>query len=761
MKRIYTLLFIVISNLAYSQIQNIGQWRDHLNYLNVSDIEYVDGKYWCAAGQALFYYDPEQHLVQKMTKVEGLNDLGIAAIELDSLTNTLVVAYSNGNIDLINGEEVYNISDIKRTSLYPDRKRLNDVYCSNGKAYISAGFGIVVLNLIDRIVENTFIIGPNASTIEVFDFALGSDSAWALTENGIYTASRNSSLIFYQSWSARGGLPDGSFEALLFFNDIPVIQRAGTTNDSIYYLKNGAWLPLDGIENSCQDIRISHNKLIASTLYTLKIYNSDFINTLDLNSSYPNNSVFRPLCAIYNPDKDEYWAGNATRGLSQLSIPFYITNHYVPTGPANDEVFSIFSNGTKTFVSTGSIDDGWAPTFMRNGINVFENESWTTLSGNATNNLPDLIDVASEPGKPNNFAAASFGKGVLQFEDGQLVQVWNASNSTLLPVNATAPNDVRCGGVAYDQEGSLWVTNAISTAPLHRMDKDGKWTGFSLGSANGSNYKKIMIAQNGDFWLQPRNSGIIVVRVKDDVATWGQFTTNVGSGNLPSSDVLAFDQDQDGEVWIGTSSGLVVCYSPSNVFQSGRSYDAKPILIEENGVVQKLLGTEIITDIHVDGGNKKWIATRSSGVFYLSDDGLTEIHHFTAENSPLISNTVNDIAIDPNTGEVFFATNRGIQSFRGEATMGTDSYDGPYAFPNPVRPGYKGMIAIKGLVEDAVVKITDIAGNIVFQTTAQGGQAVWNGNDHSGNRAASGVYLAYCTNSDGTKTDVVKILLVN
>jgi hypothetical protein len=163
----------------------------------------------------------------------------------------------------------------------------------------------------------------------------------------------------------------------------------------------------------------------------------------------------------------------------------------------------------------------------------------------------------------------------------------------------------------------------------------------------------------------------------------------------------------------------------------------------------------------VDGSNRKWIGTEKGGVFLISADGSQQIQNFNIDNSPLLSNTIFSIAINSESGEVFIATDEGLVSYRGDATDGTDVYGKVYAFPNPVRPNYTGPIAIKGLLRDADVKITDIAGRIVYQTKANGGTAVWNGNDFNGERARTGVYLVFSTNSDGTQTNVTKIMLVN
>jgi hypothetical protein len=170
-----------------------------------------------------------------------------------------------------------------------------------------------------------------------------------------------------------------------------------------------------------------------------------------------------------------------------------------------------------------------------------------------------------------------------------------------------------------------------------------------------------------------------------------------------------------------------------------------------------VLGTEIIQDIKIDGANRKWIAT-THGVWLLSADGLTELEHFNVENSPLLSDNVYCIGIQGTSGEVFFGTEKGICSYRGTATEGTDKNENVKVFPNPVRTDYTGMIAVRGLVENAHVRFTDVAGNLVYSTKANGGQAVWDGRDVNGNKVGSGVYLVFATNVDGNESCVTRFL---
>jgi streptogramin lyase len=292
----------------------------------------------------------------------------------------------------------------------------------------------------------------------------------------------------------------------------------------------------------------------------------------------------------------------------------------------------------------------------------------------------------------------------------------------------------------------------------------GSWYSFPLSSVDARPTQLICDRQGNKWIIIPWGGGIVVYNENktltnysdDRVRLFGESDT---SGNLVSLNVQCIAEDHDGQIWIGTESGVQVFYSPENVFTSGTSF--QQIQIEQDGNIQNLLETEMVTSVAIDGANRKWFGTTSSGVYLISADGTEQVFHFTTDNSPLLSNNIFAIAVDNKTGEVFFGTEKGIVSYKGDAIEGTEDYDNVYVYPNPVRPGFSGVIAVRGLVANANVKITDISGNLVFETRANGGQAIWNGKNFKGEKAHSGVYMVFCSNDDGTKTFVTKLLMMH
>ena len=267
-----------------------------------------------------------------------------------------------------------------------------------------------------------------------------------------------------------------------------------------------------------------------------------------------------------------------------------------------------------------------------------------------------------------------------------------------------------------------------------------------------------MVDRNNYKWLiSPKSKKVAVFDDNGTLSNTADDRIQINS-NMPGSKLYAIAEDKDGEVWVGTDEGVAVFYNSSSIFDE--NIEAEQILIQQDGITQILLESEGIYAIAIDGANRKWLGTQNSGVYLMSEDGTEEIEHFTTDNSPLFSNTVYDIVINDETGEVYFGTEKGLISYKGTATEPVSDFN-IFVYPNPVKPDYEGVIAIRGLVEDTDVRITDISGNIVYETTSLGGQAIWNGKDYYGNRVKSGVYMVFNGSQDGSKKAAAKILFIN
>jgi len=770
MKKILFILFFFIIYVFSTNAQDIGiaEWQIHLPYKKCIAVDIAVDRIYCATPYSIFYYDKSDNSVNTITKNNGLSDVNISTIRYSQQFGYLVVAYTNANIDLISTDGIINISDIKRKPILGN-KNINNITFIGNYAYLSCGFGIVVLDLVHKEIKDTYYIGPNGTSVNVLDLACDGSKFYAATSTGIFKADyNNANLANYANWSKDTLLPapNGTYNSIVAFQN--KIYTTHSTpdyrNDTIFVFDGSGWSVFDtSIFYDVYTMRVLNNYLLISYDYLLVTYNSD-VQQVDIVYDYFPGYA-NPYCAVYDPD-GTIWIADLSSGLVRYKN--WHGEKIAPNGPGNNNVFAMDIAGSDLYVAPGSVTSSWGNAWNTSGVFSYIGNNWYTLKDQnpAFDTLYDIIDIKIDPRDNTHVWAASRARGLIELRNGMITNIYGENNSAL-----EQPYPfyywLGIGGLAYDKDYNLWVVNVNCNDLLKVFKADGTWASFStvpyLYEAVGG---KMLIDQNGQKWVLIMNgSGLLVF---NENGTWTDnsdnvtrlLTTAVGKGNLPSNSVFSIAEDLDGQIWVGTDKGVAVFYNPENITNGG-NYDSQMITIMQDGSAQHLLAFERVSAIAVDGANKKWFGTEKAGVFLMSEDGQEEIFHFTEENSPLLSNTITSIAIDDKTGIVYFGTSNGIVSFRAYATKGGETFSNVYAYPNPVRENFNGLIGIKGLVKDATVKITDISGTLVYETKSEGGQAVWNGKNFNGESAKSGVYFVFCSSEDGTEKLVTKIMVIN
>lgn len=765
---ISVILFSGVSS-AFSQQVPIGHWRDELPYTLVNSVTDAGTRIYASTPYAVFYFDKEDNTVVRITKISGLSDIGISSINYSKEYQTLVIAYSNANIDLIRNNAIINISDIKRKPILGN-KTINNIFFIGKDAYLSCGFGIVVLDISKEEIRDTYYIGKDGSQINVLAMTKDqNDTLFAATEKGIYKAwAKDPNLANFASWRKDSAIDSTatyntitSFEGKVFVNK----KVASAATDTIYSYSNGLWQRWELEQyNPVMHLESNDKYLLVAYNYFVKVFNTGF----DLFTTVPDSQY--PQMAI--ADKDGLmWVGDTYSGLLSFDPATYAVNHVNLSGPTTALAFSMASNGNDLYIAPGGRDASFIPIYTAPQIYHFNNTDWKNLSGYNNpkmNQTHDVVTIAIDPNNSRHVFAGTYGTGLLELINDSVIGRYTYGNSTLRNHSASDTADIRVGGITFDSKGNLWVVTSHNNSCLS-MKSGAKWTGFNIPRVNENDLGQILVDKHGQKWIQMRygNMNPNSIMVFDDNGTPENpgddqsvlLNSSVGSGNIPGTTVLAMAEDKKGEIWIGTEKGIAVFYSPENVF-SGQNFDAQRILVTQGSYVQYLLENETVTSIAVDGANQKWVGTDRGGVFLFSEDGTKQIYHFTAENSPLLSDRITCIALNKD-GDVFYATDKGVVSFRAPATPGGDTNENVYAFPNPVREDFDGYIAVKGLVSNAQVRITDINGTLVFSTRAEGGQAVWDGKNFDGKKARSGVYLVFAANDTGSEKVVTKILIIN
>lgn len=781
MMRPFLPLLLLLCPLMVAAQSVIGEWRDHFPYSKVITVAEGGGHIYAASATGLFRYDPGSGELERVNKTNLLNDIDIKGLAWNEQVQAMLVYYANGNLDLLQGDRSYNIGDIKRSSVIGNK----GVYCAymdGTRAYLGCGFGIVVIDLAAREVRETWLIGPSGSHVQVNGITMTADSIYAATQTGLFTASRHAlNLSFFESWRRRSdmgpALAQGPFNAVADFGGRLLLNASRASGgDSLLLLgSDGAWS-----RSSFNDGRVNHALNITRDGRYVVIPHADDVHVYDTDMSEVDYASdvegvrLVPQQAIRTAS-GALWVADRDKGLFRLGQGDIL--RVVPNGPQTAASWRMAAREGIVYVASGALSGTWDNTYLKDGVHMYSEGTWTTIDRsrfplmNGVNEfggaLNDPIVVAVDPDDARHAFVGSWEEGLLEIRDGVPVMIYNASNSGLHEDLVDYQGKLCVSGLDYDDNGTLWICNAQSATPIVARTKQGGWYSFVPGSILGGNHvvADIVAASNGYKWMvRPRGNGLLVFDSGNSLQStdddrYKLLNTQEGSGGLPSPDVFSIAEDQDGQIWVGTGRGIAVFYNPWAAFSDG-DFDARQILIEQDGNVQILLETEAISTIAVDGANRKWIGTQGSGVYLISPDGQEQIHHFSAENSPLPSNTIVNIAVDGSTGEVYIATDRGIMSYRSDATEGGDRSDCAKVFPNPVRETYTGPIAITGLVANSEVKITDVSGNIVHRTRSLGGQAIWDGNDMSGRRAATGVYLLFASDIYGTFKCNTKLLLV-
>lgn len=752
-----------------SSAQNLklGQWRDFLSFNQIFAVESGKKTIYGIAKQGIVVYNTNDNGVSTITKVSGLNDINITAAMYDSKHDMLLVGYQNGNIDFVKSDgRVVNMPDIKRASIVAD-KTINRITVIGNKGYLSCGFGIVTFNLDKAEVEDTYKFGPNGESINVYDLCLNNDSLFAATNMGIFKAwSKSPLLIDFNSWKKETGFTQasGKFNHIESFDGkVFACFNSGNDKDVILEHDGHGWIQYPNIfTTTFNSIRAAEDRIMFTFTFGVIVRDKNKQEVEYINTKPGKQQIFFPLDAIWIDGN--YWIGETNTGLIKSDTDQKYT-FLSPNGPKTNSVYKLSAQNNHLYVAAGAVNQDFSNNYRFLGIPHYNGSEWTTIDETNDPMLTQatgFLNVTIDPGNDNHAFISSWDKGLIEMENNVVKTIYNDQNSALQQA-PLLPGNYRIGASTFDGEGNLWIGESYATNNLVVRRNDGSWTNYKMpddfGDAIRMVIRQIVVTQDGGKWMVLDKNGLYAYNENSTDVKGRKLTAEANKGGLPSIGTYCIAEDLDGELWIGTDKGFAIIYSPSTAFTKNNLNADQPI-IEQDGNYEKILETEQITSIAVDGGNRKWMSTANSGVYLLSEDGLKQILHFTTENSPLLSNEVNNITINQKTGEVYFGTSLGIQSYLSDATASVEEVDQIDIYPNPIRPDYNGPISIRGLVRDSNVKITDISGNLINETTSTGGAATWNGLNLRGERPATGTYLVFVTNEDGSQAGVGKIVLV-
>jgi len=746
----YTLFLVLLSFGASAQNTEIpvGTWRTHLSYHRAQSLAASREGLYCASENGLFYLETESNSIQRLDKNDGLTGTKARALAWQEDLQTLFIAYENGNIDLYRPTETVNVQSLLNQNNITDKRSFSATLLGE-EVFLCGMYGVIRLNLRSGLVRESYLsLGGNGERVPAYAVAFRDNKIYVATQQGLRYASLQDGVVRedFNNWT----LQEGTVR-----QDVRAVAASASGNlfwasvaGQLYFMPAGQNTP----QSSSTSLQVNHifaDEDGSALLSTSEgIYRWDGQNAPEM---LPSDAPLLPRQVMRH--QGDIWLADNGNGLCKLSNGQRTS--YFPSGTYSPDAAALTFGDGKIVVAAGGYDENYLAQNSTKGFYAFQEGEWENFNDenllDAAKaiglNMRDFADVTYAPTE-KAFYFASFGDGVLRWspEEERFTKI-DSANSPLTNNQITS--------VHADGQGRLWVScyGTNSGDPVVFLREGGQWQGFDFNFLSGQFPVEIITDRQGQAWVRfnPRFGGGLAVLS----AGGGKrlLSAEPDDGDLGSQRVECYALDRQGYLWVGTDEGVKVFTRTAEVLQGG-DVNASDVFFNNRRLLQ-----EKVTAIAVDGGDRKWFGTES-GLWLFSDNADILYHHFTEENSPLLSNNIKELEIYPSTGELFVATDAGLLSYRSTATEAPNVVSEVHIFPNPVRPNFTGLITIDGLAENSTVKITDINGRLMFETQSFGGRATWDGTNYNGVKARPGVYLVLSANEEGEETLVGKVAVL-
>lgn len=744
--------------------QNNQLWKSYFSYNEIVDVANGGVTVYAATENSIFSKNTTSGNLTQTNSISGLKPESITCITRSESVNKTFIGNANGLLLVVNadGSVTQKVDIITEVPVPPNKKKINDLYEHNGRIYIATDYGISVLNAVTLEFVATYFIGSNGEEVEVLQTTVKDNEIYAVTRtNGIRKGDLNNPFLFdFSQWTT---FDAGFWTGIVTFNNEII---AANTNSRTFRLTGTSNIEVLNHSQVALKIKTNQSELVITTANTIFVVNQSFstIATISTAAFSEVTPVFTAATVVNN----RIFIGTEKDGLFETNLNNTSTFENIsPNGPLQNLIFRVKKAPNKIWAVHGSYNQEYNPYPLDElGISVFDNDTgWNIIPYEDLLEAKSLSDIAINPNNPNEVYVSSYFSGLLKI-NGNNISLLNNTNTGpngLESLVLTPPNpsyvDIRVNSPAFDREGNLWVTNAFVNRAI-KVQRGTQWQSYNLQGVTANfasgRYNNMVIDKNRTKWIAAFNDGVVAF---NENLNNKFININVSNGNLPDPVVTCVALDNRNQLWIGTLRGLRIVSSIDR-FLTEEEIATTNIVIQEGDLAQELFFQQTILDIAVDGANRKWVSIANGGVFLVSANGQETIYRFDKNNSPLPSNTILDIEIDGASGEVFFATDKGMVSFLGTSTRPSDSLADVFVYPNPVRPGFAGTVKISGLTDRANVKITDIEGNLVFETTSAGGTIEWDTTAFGKYKVASGVYMIFVASQDGTDSTVKKVMVI-
>lgn len=770
----FLILYILAATVAFASDYS-EKWNTHFSYYTTNRVCITENKVFALANNHLYSVSKEDGVLETYTKLDGFSENEISEIEYNKDIKSLIIVYNNSNIDILDSDgTIYNIPDLYQKQMSVN-KTVYQITMEKEYAYLSTGFGIVVVNLKKKEIANTYIIGPNATKIPIYGITIDDDYIYALSDGYIYKAPKEeTNLLDYNFWQ-EDRIPLATSEKcktlFKFSNSLFTIK-----SDSIVYQYNGKWQDFYKSPNHTK-LSFSDNKMVVSAGYNgIVSFNEDLSEDF-------KSSEYYTLDAEYDIKQKLYWIASEANGCRSLTTNNTCRSYRIP-GPGITDGQRLIYSGDKMYYINGR-GSLTSRGFKTPSISYINNHNWNTLNtyqmgcSDFIDYTYDVTSIVTDPKDYSHWYFSTFGEGIFEVKNNKIEKLYNseATNNQIPPASVGNKHSNYCDGLAIDSYGNIYVASSIVESPISIYSPSTDWknlnhqinlsSGWSKGFVFTSKFR-LLISTRADAYLFFWHDNKTPLDSSDDKTKLYRASEWIDKDGKSVNPDFIYDvkEDKNGTLWVGTELGPILLQNPSKIFDNN-DYRCSRVKInrdDDSGLADYLLDGETIYAIEVDYGNRKWIGTANSGLYLISEDGTETIAHFTKDNSPLSSNSISDIELNPMTGELFIATPEGVYSYKTDSTKPVTeaTKNTIYAYPNPVRPEYSGDVIIGGLENNSNVWITDASGDLVFKGRTIGGSISWDCKNSSGQYVTGGVYIVLVSNenSDNPNSVATKILVV-
>ena len=744
-KIIYIGLLSFLCSFSVQSQTNNSAWVDLFSYLKVKHLQSVNTKIYAQSENAFFIYDTGSGEIKKISSINGLTGGDISNFYYHKDLHKLFVFHEGGLIEVIDAQKkIFRSPELAYNQFIPyEQKEVNRIVAKGNRLYLATKYGISVYNLSRNEFGDSYYFSGASGNLEVKSVAFFDQKIFAATVEGLYYADENANLINQMVWTK---IDNNLWNDLVVFSQ----NLLGVKNKIIYQITTQTQNPVLSFSN---DIKKLHLNDYLSVIFDneIKVYNQNLI----LQHSFNHTSFAGEHFFDATDLNDQIFIATKKHGVLQSSLQQQQYTELHPDSPLSNHAFAVDAQDGILWLAYGDHFEFNPNPSYREGLSSYQNKSWINIPYNQFH-MSDVSFVKINPLNTNEVYFVSVKSGLIRVKNNQIDRLFKSNNSPLLEF---APNDIRVYDLDFDSQNNLWIAQLMNPSLL-KLKPDDTWETVSISSVlpvpfrDYYGFSDMKIDAEDNIWL---GSDRTFVGYNPNKQASKAFKAGLQNSAYPI--VQTIEIDKDNVMWVGNREGLRILPDPQQIFDNN-AMEFKPIKIVYEDAVQLLMEGQNITKIKVDGSNNKWISTLGSGVYYFSEDGMQLIHHFTKDNCPLPSNDVYDVAIDGSNGMVYFATLKGLIGYKGFATEGGDNMDDVYTFPNPANEKQHDFVTIRGLIEGVNVKIVDIEGNLVYETTSKGGSIQWDLTAFGKYKVASGVYIALITNDDGSKTQTTKILVI-